>query len=48
MIQHIWITVQEAAYRDAIFRVYWDGEAEPSIESPLGDFFANAHGCGIR
>lgn len=44
VIQHIWITVQEAAYRDAIFRVYWDGEAEPSIESPLGDFFANAHG----
>ncbi len=44
VIQHIWITVTEAAYRDAIFRVYWDDEKEPSIESPLGDFFANAHG----
>ncbi len=44
VIQHIWITVHEAAYRDAVFRVYWDGETEPSIESPLGDFFANAHG----
>ncbi len=44
VIQHIWITVHEQAYRDAIFRVYWDGETEPSIESPLGDFFANAHG----
>ena len=43
VIQHIWITVAEKAYRNCILRVYWDGEASPSIESPLGDFFANAH-----
>lgn len=31
-------------FRDAILRCYWDGEAEPSVEVPLGDFFAIAHG----
>jgi hypothetical protein len=44
VIQHIWMTVSERAYRDCILRFYWDGEAAPSVEVPLGDFFANAHG----
>lgn len=44
IIQHIWMTVTEKAYRDCILRFYWDGEPSPSVESPLGDFFANAHG----
>jgi hypothetical protein len=44
VIQHIWITVTEKAYRDCILRFYWDGETTPSVESPVGDFFANAHG----
>ncbi len=43
-IQHIWITVDAKAYRDCVLRMYWDGEAAPSIEVPLGDFFANGHG----
>jgi hypothetical protein len=30
-------------YRDAILRCYWDGEAAPSVEVPLGDFFGLAH-----
>ena len=30
-------------YRDAIIRCYWDGETEPSVETPLGDFFGIAH-----
>ena len=30
-------------YRDAILRCYWDGEATPSVEVPLGDFFGIAH-----
>jgi hypothetical protein len=30
-------------YRDAIIRCYWDGETEPSVEVPLGDFFGLAH-----
>jgi hypothetical protein len=42
-IQHIWITVKETAYRNCILRVYWDREETPSIEVPLGDFFACGH-----
>jgi len=30
-------------YRSAILRCYWDGEPTPSVEVPLGDFFALAH-----
>jgi len=44
IIQHIWITVAETAYRDCILRFFWDGEETPSVEVPLGDFFANGHG----
>ncbi|MBI4551653.1 MAG: DUF2961 domain-containing protein [Candidatus Latescibacteria bacterium] len=43
-IQHIWITVAERLYRDGILRFYWDEETTPSVEVPLGDFFANGHG----
>jgi len=46
MITHIWITCDAKSYRDCILRFYWDGEAQPSVEVPLGDFFCN--GWGIR
>jgi hypothetical protein len=40
-IQHIWNTVHPTHWRTMILRVYWDGEATPSVETPLGDFFCN-------
>jgi len=40
-IQHIWITVDVTWWRSLVLRMYWDDEATPSIETPLGDFFAN-------
>jgi len=40
-IQQIWMT-PAGAWRFAILRFYWDGETEPSVECPIGDFFA----CG--
>jgi len=40
-IQQIWLT-PAGTWRFAILRFYWDGETEPSIECPVGDFFA----CG--
>ena len=40
-IQHIWITCHPDAWRRLVLRAYWDGEETPSIETPLGDFFAN-------
>ncbi len=43
IIQHIWITVDPKAYRTCILRFYWDGSEIPSVEVPLGDFFANGH-----
>ncbi|MBO8166716.1 MAG: DUF2961 domain-containing protein [Kosmotoga sp.] len=44
VIRHIWLTVDPKAYRATILRFYWDNEKSPSIEVPLGDFFANVHG----
>ena len=41
-IQHIWIT-PTGRWRFSIIRFYWDDEAEPSIEVPVGDFFAAAY-----
>ncbi|MDR1060342.1 MAG: DUF2961 domain-containing protein, partial [Clostridiales bacterium] len=38
MIQHVWMT-PTGAWRDTILRVYWDGQDEPSVECPIGDFF---------
>jgi hypothetical protein len=40
-IQHIWITVTPTVWRRLVLRMYWDDEASPSVETPLGDFFAN-------
>jgi len=44
IIQHIWMTVSEKAYRTCILRMFWDDEEAPSVEVPLGDFFCNGHG----
>ena len=40
-IQHIWMT-PTGRWRFSILRIYWDGETDPSVEVPVGDFFA----CG--
>ncbi len=40
-IQHIWLT-PTGNWRFSILRMYWDGEEKPSVECPIGDFFA----CG--
>ena len=41
-IQHIWMT-PTGNWRFSILRFYWDDETEPSIEVPVGDFFAAAY-----
>lgn len=41
-IKHIWITFGNCKARDLILRIYWDENNTPSIEAPLGDFFASA------
>jgi hypothetical protein len=42
-IQQIWMT-PSGNWRFSILRVYWDGEKTPSIECPVGDFFAMGWG----
>jgi hypothetical protein len=42
-IQHIWMT-PSGTWRYTIIRIYWDGENEPSVEVPVGDFFGNGWG----
>jgi len=42
-IQHIWMT-PTGVWRCCILRVYWDDQESPSVECPLGDFFANGWG----
>jgi len=41
-ISHIWMT-PTGNWRHQILRGYWDNDPNPSIESPVGDFFA----CGL-
>jgi hypothetical protein len=38
-IEHIWMT-PTGTWRFTILRMYWDDEKDPSVEVPLGDFFA--------
>ena len=42
-IQHIWMT-PTGNWRFTILRIYWDGETEPSVECPVGDFFCMGWG----
>ena len=42
-IQHIWMT-PTGNWRTSILRMYWDDEKEPSVECPVGDFFAMGWG----
>lgn len=41
-VQQIWMTLARGPWRHTILRAYWDGQVQPSIECPAGDFFA----CG--
>jgi hypothetical protein len=41
VIQHIWFGSYGKA-RNTIIRFYWDGQEQPSVEVPIGDFFC----CG--
>ena len=43
IINQLWITSDLKLYRALVLRIYWDNELEPSVEVPLGDFFAMGH-----
>lgn len=55
VITHIWMTFLgpepqdwakegSANHQEMLLRMYWDGNARPAVEAPVGDFFANAFG----
>ncbi len=42
LISHLWVTIASddpAHLKALVLRMYWDGEASPSVETPVGDFF---------
>jgi len=47
VIRHIWVTMEHADpmhRRAMVLRMYWDGNAFPSVECPIGDFFGQGWG----
>ncbi len=42
IISHIWFTIAAQSpnhLKELVLRAYWDGNAKPSVEAPVGDFF---------
>lgn len=42
VITHIWFTIAAQSrnhLKEIVLRMYWDGSAKPSVETPVGDFF---------
>lgn len=47
VISHIWFTIAspDPLYlRKLLLRMYWDDETNPSVDTPVGDFFGLGHG----
>ncbi len=45
-IKHMWFTIASDSpfhLRELVLRMYWDGETQPSVEVPIGDFFGTGH-----
>lgn len=46
-IRHMWFTIagrDRRWPRTLVMRIYWDGAKVPSVETPIGDFFAAGNG----
>jgi len=46
-IRHMWFTIagrDRRWPRTLVMRIYWDGAEMPSVETPIGDFFAAGNG----
>ena len=55
VITHMWLTFLgpepqgwarngSANHQEMLLRIYWDGNKRPSVEAPVGEFFANCFG----
>ena len=50
-VKHIWMTLscQDPHYlRKMVIRMWWDDEATPSVECPIGDFFGVGHAKAVN
>lgn len=47
VIDRLWIAIEggDTFARDIILRIHWEGEDTPSVEAPIGDFFAVGPGA---
>ena len=43
-VTHIWMTTHPDHWRRLVLRGHWNGDAEPAIETPVGDFFCSGWG----
>jgi hypothetical protein len=46
VVRHVWMTIacRDTHYlRKIVLRAWWDGEPEPGVEVPVGDFFGIGH-----
>jgi len=41
---HPWAKKGSANHQEMLLRMYWDGNERPTVEAPVGDFFANSFG----
>jgi hypothetical protein len=41
---HPWAKQGSATHQDMLLRIFYDGNARPGVEAPVGDFFANCFG----
>ncbi|MHC4655278.1 MAG: glycoside hydrolase family 172 protein [Planctomycetota bacterium] len=41
---HTWARNGSANHQEMLLRMYWDAGKRPSVEAPVGDFFANSFG----
>ena len=47
VISHVWFTIGDPEpyhLKRIVLRMYWDGEQDPSVETPIGDFFGLGYG----
>ena len=47
VIDRIWIAIEgsDTYWRDVVLQITWDGASAPSVEAPIGDFFAVGPGA---
>ena len=47
MVRRMWATIDDRSpelLSGIVLRIYWDGNAKPAVEAPLGDFFGHTLG----